>query len=85
MTCSAKSSIWLPRHRALVEEPGEPFELALAADPLQRVELGLDLVDRPGERASLDRRLGRRQHDFGRIFGGVLWHRERLKNPVPPK
>src|SRR5262249_31437721 len=38
------------RHETLVEEPTEPFEFALAADLVKRRDLGLDLVDRSGQR-----------------------------------
>src|SRR6516225_7037194 len=72
----------LPGHGTLVEKPSEPFEIAFAADPLQRVEFGLDLVDRSGERVfsfahALDRPLGCRQHR-SLVFSGILRHPERL-------
>src|SRR5215472_9078977 len=77
-----------PRHRALVEEPREPFEVAVAvaADAPQRLDLGFDLIDRPGERVfglahSLDGPLGGRQHLVGRVFGGILGHAKRLPEP----
>jgi hypothetical protein len=40
--------LFVERHEALVEEPAEPFELTMAANLVQRLNLVLHLVDRAG-------------------------------------
>lgn len=40
--------LFVKRHEALVEEPAEPFELTMAANLVQRLNLVLHLVDRAG-------------------------------------
>src|ERR1700730_13699983 len=73
----------LPRHEALVEEPPEPFEITLAAERLQLLDLSFHLIDRAGKRVfgfakPFDRPLGLRQHGRRRIFLGVARQTERL-------
>src|SRR5262249_44017748 len=73
----------LPRHEALIEEPAEPFEIALAAERLQLIDLLFDLIDRAGEcvfrlAKAVHSPFGLRQHGRRRIFLGVLGQAERL-------
>src|SRR5580704_17004842 len=60
--------------------------VAVTVDSLQRVDLGLDLIDRAGERVfrsahTFDGPFGGRQHRAGRVFLGILRHSERLPEP----
>src|ERR1700730_16772347 len=73
----------LPRHEALVEEPAEPFEITLAAERLQLLDLAFHLIDGAGKglfgpAKPLDRPLGLGQHGRRRIFLGVLRQAKRL-------
>src|ERR1700682_5957748 len=73
----------VPGHETLVEEPAEPFEIAVAAELIKRLDFGLDLIDRPGQRVfgfaePLDGPFGLRQHRRRGIFRGVLRKAERL-------
>src|SRR6266478_7917618 len=82
----------IPGHEALIEEPAEPFEIALAADLLQRLDLALDLVHRSGQGVldlahPVDRPLRRRQRGvrIERILRGVLGRAERLPEAEAPE
>jgi hypothetical protein len=79
------SHLLVERHESLVEESAEPFELALAADLVQCLDLALHLVGRAGQRIldlahALERPLGGRQGRVGvhRILRGTLGRAERL-------
>src|SRR6516225_507872 len=80
------------RHETLVEEPTEPFEFALAADLVKRRYLGLDLVDRSGQRIfdlahALQSPLGGRQRSerVRRILVQVLRRTKRLPETETPE
>ena len=73
----------LPRHEALVEEPAEPFEIALAAECLELLDLPFYLVDGAGERVfglaiPFDGPFGLRQHGRRRVFFRVFRQAECL-------
>src|SRR5882724_224983 len=73
----------LPRHEALIEEPAEPFEITLATERLQLLDLSFHLIDRAGKRVfgfakALHGPLGLREHGRRRLSLGVLGQAERL-------
>jgi hypothetical protein len=73
----------LPRHEALIEEPAKPFEITLAAQRFELLDVPFYLVDGAGERVfgfaiPLDGPLGLRQHGRPRVFFRVLRQAERL-------
>ena len=67
----------------MVEEPAKPFQLPVAADAFQRLDLSLHLVDSASERVfrlaeAINRPFLGRQHCASRVLLGILRHAERL-------